>query len=200
MDRSAAGRSRSAAPPLMIAGAALILIGSLVAWYSVGVTIASFGATRAVTIDGLRTTPGKICLVAALLVAALGAAAWSSRAASTTRMLAILGAVVAALVGAIAVYDAVTPRAQVIDAAARDLGGPSGGLAVRRIIENLFDRGVITIDVGPGLWLVVAGAVVALVGSILAVATVAPTAVDAPAAPAPQTDPTTERADPAPGD
>jgi hypothetical protein len=180
VDGSDARRATSAAPFLMVGGAVLILIGSLVAWYRLRVILASIGASRSVTITGVRTNPGKIFLVAALVVAGLGAAAWSSGNASTKRMLAVIGAVAAGCVGVVAVYDALTPKSQVIDAAARDLGA-GGGFVFRRIIEGLFDRGIIKIDVQPGLWVVVAGAALALVGSLVAAVTARSLGADAPA-------------------
>jgi hypothetical protein len=166
VDGSDVRRATSAAPFLMVGGAVLILIGSLLAWYRLGVTLASIGTSRSVTITGVRTNPGRIFLAAAFVVAALGAAAWASGNASTKRLLAVIGAVAAGFVGVVAVYDALTPKSQVIDAAARDLGGAGGGFVFRRIIEGLFDRGIIKIDVQTGLWVVVAGAALALVGSL----------------------------------
>jgi hypothetical protein len=64
-------------------------------------------------------------------------------------------------------YNALSPTSQAIDAISSELG--PAGIAARRFVEGLFDRGFISIDAAIGLWLVVLGALVALVGSVLSV-------------------------------
>jgi hypothetical protein len=183
MDTSDARRPSPAAPILMIAGGALIVIGSALDWYALRVTLPPTGLTRSVTVAGLRTNPGKLLLVAGIVIVALGAIGLSTSTASTKRMTSIVAALGALFGGAIAIYDIVTPRRQVIDAAAKEFGGPAGGAAIRGVMEGLFDRGILKIDVQLGLWMVLVGAALALIGSLLAAATARPPQTSAPALP-----------------
>jgi hypothetical protein len=183
MDASEARRPSPAAPILMIAGGVLIVIGAALAWYALRVTLPSTGFTRSVTVAGLRTNPGKLLLVGGVVIAALGAIALSTSTASTRRMASIVAALGALFGGAIAIYDVVTPRRQVIDAAAKEFGGPAGGPAIRRVMEGLFDRGILRIDVRLGLWMLLVGAGLALIGSLLAAGAAGSQQTSAPAFP-----------------
>lgn len=171
MDASDARRPSPAAPILMIAGAALILVGCVLPWFRLNADFSSLGGgARSATASGMDTSDGTIFLVIAIGIAILGVVALIAQARGARVAGSVIAALGALFVGGIAIYDAVTPKAQAIDEASKELGG-LGTAAVRRFIEGLFDRGVITIDVQLGLWVVIVGAALALIGSVLAAAT-----------------------------
>jgi hypothetical protein len=168
----------------MIAGAALILVGCVLPWFRLNADFSSLGGgARSVTANGMDTSDGTIFLVVAIGIGILGVVALIGQARGARVAGSVIAALGALFVGGIAIYDAVTPKAQAIDEASKELGG-LGAAAVRRFIEGLFDRGVITIDVQLGLWVVIVGAVLALIGSVLAAAAARSVQVGVPAFPA----------------
>jgi hypothetical protein len=184
VDVSDARRPSPAAPALMIAGAALILVGCVLPWFRLNADFSSVGGgARSVTANGMDTSDGTIFLVVAIGIGILGVIALIAQAGGARVAASVIAALGALFVGGIAIYDAVTPKAQAIEEASKELGG-LGAAAVRRFIEGLFDRGVITIDVQLGLWVVIVGAVLALIGSLLAAATARSVQVGVPAFPA----------------
>jgi Tryptophan-associated transmembrane protein (Trp_oprn_chp) len=173
MDRSVARGSTRFAPIMMIVGAAAVLVGCVMPWFSLRADFSSFGgaAVQTTTANGLDTSDGTIFLVTAIAIALLGVVALVSTNRSTRVGVSAVAALGSLFVVGFAVYDAVTPKAQAIDEASKELGTGIGAAAVRRFIERLFDRGFIEIGVEPGLWIVIVGAAVALVGSLIAVVT-----------------------------
>jgi hypothetical protein len=166
---------------MMIVGAAAVVIGSVLPWFTLRVDTSSFGGAgvRNATADGLDTSHGPIFIVIAVVVAALGAVAVVTAARGTRTGVSIVAALGALVVLAIAIHDAATPKSALLDEVSREIGA-AGAAAVRRFIEGMFDRGVVQIDVEAGLVVVIVGAAVALIGSVLAAAT----AASAPAEPA----------------
>jgi Tryptophan-associated transmembrane protein (Trp_oprn_chp) len=188
MDRSQARGAAPVAPILMIAGAALILIGCVLPWFTVSADFTRFGAAaRSITGNGMDTSDGPLFLVIAIGIAILGIVALIGKSRSVRLTVSVIAALGALFVGVIAIYNALTPKSQAIDEITKELGGGAAAIAVRRFVENLFDRGIIHIGVDVGLWIVVIGAVGALVGSLMAAVTAgsietAPTYAVAPAA------------------
>lgn len=129
-------KKASPGPIVMIAGAVVIAIGSVLPWASVTVQAVerSIGG-----LDG----DGVLTLVGAVLIA-LAALVWLTGRGSAR----IVGIILAALAGAIAVYDLVN-----INDTAKDLSVVSEGFAEA--------------SAGIGIWIVVAGAVIALIGGFL---------------------------------
>ncbi|HZP90940.1 MAG TPA: hypothetical protein VFC04_08105 [Actinomycetota bacterium] len=112
---------------------------------------------------GSDTSDGKIFVWIALGLVAAGLVLLVLRARGGRLALSVLAVGGSAFVAGFGLYDALTPKAQAIDEATSRLGG---GAEVRSLLERLFDQGILTISVEIGLWLVVAGGAVALVGAL----------------------------------
>jgi hypothetical protein len=152
----------------MIAGGAMIVLGSLLPWFELHANPARLGGVGGEvsrSIRGTDTSDGTLFLVIGVVVLVLGAVAFVVPGGGPRFAMALIGALGAFFVGGFALYDALTPRSQAIDAISSELGPV--GTEARRFVEGLFDRGYISIGTSVGLWLVVLGAVAALVGTVL---------------------------------
>jgi uncharacterized membrane protein (TIGR02234 family) len=144
---------------LGIVGGALMALGSFLAWAEVS------GGGTTVTAKGVDGSDGYITLVAGLVAIVAGIV----MARGTKRVLAVL-VILAGIVGSgIGLYDAVTAKDSVLDAAAEELAPTFGASAeqVRTALDQAIDAGQLSVAISIGLYLVIAGGVVALVGGIL---------------------------------
>jgi hypothetical protein len=186
MDRSTSRPPSPQAPILMIGGAAVAVVGCLLPWFAVHADFSALGGegARVSTASGLDTSDGKIFLLVAVGIAAMGVVVLLSRVRSARLASSVVAVLGSLFLGGVAIYDAATPQAQAIEEVSNELGSGTGAAAVRRLVEGLFDRGFIEIDVQAGLWIVIVGATVALIGGLLAAATSgsAPAAAGAAAA------------------
>src|SRR5215216_4074468 len=71
--------------------------------------------------------------------------------------------------GGIGLYDALTAKDSVLDAAAEELAPTFGASAqeVRTVLDQAIDAGQLSVSIGIGLYVVIGGGVVALAGGIL---------------------------------
>lgn len=154
------GRSAPIAAILAIAGGALMAIGSFLAWAEVS------GGGTSVTAKGTDGSDGWITFVAGLIVLAVGAMLMRGAA---KRALAILAIVAALVGGAVGLYDALTAKDRVLDDAAEELAGQFGGTAaeVRALLDQAIDAGQLGISLSIGLYLVIAGGALGIVGGVM---------------------------------
>ncbi len=145
---------------LVLAGGALLLVGSFLPWAEVS------GGGQSVTASGIDGSDGYLTIAAGL--AALVAGFLLMRQAK--RGLAIL-AIVAGLLGAgLGIYDATTAKDNVLDAAAEELAPTVPGATVeqvREILDAAIDAGQFGISISIGLYVVIGGGVLALIGGLL---------------------------------
>ena len=144
---------------LAIVGGALLAIGSFLAWAEVS------GGGTSVTAKGVDGSDGYITLAAGLIAIVLGIV--MSR--GTKKVLAILVILAGIVGGGIGLYDALTAKDSVLDAAAEELAPSFGASAeqVRAVLDQAIDAGQLSVSISIGLYVVIAGGVVALVGGIL---------------------------------
>jgi hypothetical protein len=162
--QSAMVRPGKTAGALMLVGGALAAIGTQLDWFTARADLTSLGeSVQTQVAKGSDTSDGKIFVWVALGLVAAGLVLLVLKARPSRLALSLIAIAASAFVGGFGLYDALTPKAQAIDEAASRLGG---GAAVRSLLERLFDQGILTISVEVGLWLVVAGGAVALVGAI----------------------------------
>ncbi|MGZ8599145.1 MAG: hypothetical protein ACXWX6_02940 [Actinomycetota bacterium] len=154
------GRSTPIAAILTIAGGALLAVGSFLAWAEVS------GGGTSVTAKGTDGTDGWITFVAGLIVLAVGAAFIRG---GGNRALAILAIVAALVGGGVGLYDALTAKDRVLDDAAEELAGQFGGTAaeVRALLDQAIDAGELGISLSIGLYLVIAGGALGIVGGFM---------------------------------
>jgi len=161
MQESTAGRSTPIAAILAIAGGALLAIGSFLAWAEVS------GSGTSVTASGTDGTDGWITFASGLVVLAAGAILMRG---SGRRALAIVAIVAALIGGGVGLYDALTAKDRVLDDAAEELAGSFGGTAeeVRALLDQAIDAGEIGISISLGLYIVIAGGVLGMIGGVMA--------------------------------
>ena len=143
---------------LAIVGGALLAIGSFLAWAAVS------GGGTSVTAKGIDGSDGYITLAAGLVALVVGIVMMRG----TRRALAILAILAGVVGGGIGLYDAVTAKDSVLDAAAEELA-PSFGASteqVRAALDQAIDAGQLSVSISIGLYVVIAGGIVAVVGGI----------------------------------
>ena len=144
---------------LGVIGGALLGLGSFLAWAEVS------GGGTSVTAKGVDGSDGYITLVAGLVAVVAGVV----MAKSTRRLLAVLVILAGIVGGGIGLYDALTAKDSVLDAAAEELAPAFGVSAqqVRTVLDQAIDAGQLGVSISIGLYVVIGGGVVALVGGIL---------------------------------
>lgn len=143
-----------AAGTLALAGGAVAVLGSFLAWAEIS---AGPFSEQAKGIDGWE---GKATIVGGALMIAAGirAFAGSDRAIARLRLGAAVGGLVTAGVGA---YTALTVRDQLLDAVATELP--------RAEAERALDTGLLELSIAAGLYLVIAGGVQGILAAAVAI-------------------------------
>lgn len=144
---------------LGVVGGALLALGSFLTWAEVT------GGGTSVTAKGVDGSDGYITLVAGLVAVVAGI----MMARGTRRVLAVLVILAGIVGGGIGLYDALTAKDSVLDAAAEELAPTFGASAqqVRAVLDQAIDAGQLSVSISIGLYVVIGGGVVALVGGIL---------------------------------
>lgn len=187
--------SKLAAAILGIIGGAVLILGSLLTWVTlsfdsqrfaqeiadaVGVDVSELGTIPALPTSSETGTAadGKYTLIAGVVVLVCGVLLLvSANARSVASKLMILGGVVGA---GVPLYNVVTTDAQ-LDRVINDAGGELvSGLDALGLSTDVF-KDAVTVEWGIGVWVCIAGGVVALVAGIMAARSPAP-AVAAPVA------------------
>ncbi|HEY8115146.1 MAG TPA: hypothetical protein VIH70_01890 [Actinomycetota bacterium] len=144
---------------LGIVGGALMAVGSFLAWAEVS------GGGTSVTAKGVDGSDGYITLGAGLVAVVAGIVMTME----ARRVLAVLATLAGIVGGGLGLYDALTAKDSVLDAAAEELA-PAFGVsaqAVRTALDQAIDAGQLSVSISIGLYIVIAGGVVALAGGIL---------------------------------
>lgn len=144
---------------LGLVGGALLALGSFLTWAEVS------GGGTTVTAKGVDGSDGYITLVAGLVAVVAGI----MMARGSRRVLAVLVILAGIVGGGIGLYDALTAKDSVLDAAAEELAPTLGASAqqVRTVLDQAIDAGQLSVSISIGLFIVIGGGVVALVGGIL---------------------------------
>jgi uncharacterized membrane protein (TIGR02234 family) len=144
---------------LGVVGGALLALGSFLTWAEVS------GGGTSVTAKGVDGSDGYITLVAGLVAIVAGI----MMARGTRRVLAVLVILAGIVGGGIGLYDALTAKDSVLDAAAEELAPTFGVSAqeVRAALDQAIDAGQLSVSINIGLYVVIGGGVVAVVGGIL---------------------------------
>ncbi len=142
-------------PVLMLLGGAVLALGSFLTW------ITFSGPDVNETGTGIDGGDGWITFGAAVILVAAGVAALKAG----RRALAVL-AILAGLVGtAVGLYDATTARGQLADEVAEQNGISSE--QARELVDQVLDSGQFELSIGIGLYLVIAGGAIGLVGGVI---------------------------------
>ena len=144
---------------LAIAGGALLGIGSFLAWAEVS------GGGTSVTAKGIDGSDGYITLGAGVVALLVGVLLLRQ----ARRALAILAILAGLVGGGVAVYDALTAKDSVLDSAAEELAPTVGASPeqVRELLDQAIDAGQLSISLSIGIYVVIVGGVLALVGGVV---------------------------------
>jgi hypothetical protein len=161
---------------LGIVGGALMALGSFLAWAEVS------GGGTSVTAKGVDGSDGYITLGAGLVAVVAGIV----MAMETRRVLAVLVILAGIVGGGLGLYDALTAKDSVLDAAAEELAPAFGASAqaVRIALDQAIDAGQLSVSISIGLYIVIGGGIVALAGGILGLRSGEPAVPGQTAAPA----------------
>ncbi len=197
MEQRVAGRSTAGIVGAV--GGLLAVVGSVLVWFSVKADTSSLGGqVMTNSVKGTDASDGKVTLVAGLIVIGVGLAIALGWAARARRGLSVLVILAGAAAGGLALYDVLTAKSQVIDAAVDEVGNAGLGVGqVRGLLEEAFDTGILKITPGIGIILVIAGGALALVAGVMGVASRAEP-VPAVAEPVPPMPTASPQAPPAP--
>ena len=160
---------------LAIAGGALLVIGSFLAWAEIS------GGGQSESVSGTDASDGWVTLVAGLI--ALGAGIAMLR--SPTRQLALAAALAGGFGLGFGLFDALTLKDGALDSVAEETAAASGVpfQEVRTLLDVLIDSGQIAIAIGIGLYVVIAGGVIAIVGAGMQIASARTPVEGVPSAP-----------------
>lgn len=142
-----------------IVGGALLALGSFLPWAEVS------GSGASVTANGLDGSDGYITLAAGLIAVVGGLVMLRP----TRRAVAVVAIFAGLLGGGLALYDALTAKDSVLDAAADQLA-PTFGVStdqVRAALDQAVDSGQLGVSIGVGLYVTMAGGLAAIVGGVL---------------------------------
>jgi hypothetical protein len=140
-------------------GGALLALGSFLPWAEVS------GSGASVTAKGLDGSDGYITLAAGLIAVVGGLVMLRP----TRRAVAVVAIFAGLLGGGLALYDALTAKDSVLDAAAEQLA-PTFGVStdqVRAALDQAVDSGQLGVSIGVGLYVTMAGGLSAIVGGVL---------------------------------
>jgi hypothetical protein len=146
---------------LAIAGGALLAVGSFLAWATVS------GGGTSVTAKGVDGSDGYVTLVAGIIALGVGVAMTKQ----SKRVLAVLAILTGLIGGGVGLYDALTAKDSVLDAAAEEIAPTLGASVdeVRTLLDQAVDSGELSISISIGLYIVIGGGILALVGGILSI-------------------------------
>jgi hypothetical protein len=155
-----AGIARAPAGALLaILGGALLAVGSFLSWAEVS------GGGTSVSAKGVDGSDGYITAIAGVVALVAGAAMMKR----SKRALAVLVLLAGLIGGGVGLYDALTAKDSVLDAAAEEIAPTLGASAeeVRVLLDDAIDAGELSISISIGLYIVIAGGVIALVGGVM---------------------------------
>ena len=160
MEQSTGRPSAPMAAILAIVGGALLAIGSFLTWAEVS------GGGTSVTATGIDGSDGWITLVCGSVVLVAGLTFLRTGGKRAIAVFAILAGIIG---GGLGLYDALTAEDRVLDDAAEELATEFGGTKeeVRALLDEAIDSGQLGISLGVGLYMVIAGGALGIVGGIL---------------------------------
>jgi hypothetical protein len=148
---------------LLLIGGALAAIGSFLTWADVRVGDVSASA------KGVDGSDGYITLVLGVVAILAGIVALRA----PKRAIAVVGIIAGVVIMGVGIYDATTAEDSVLDSVAEDVA-PSLGAPVdqvRNVLQQQADSGQLNVSLQVGLYAVIAGGALALVGGVIAAAT-----------------------------
>jgi hypothetical protein len=157
--QSSASRGTPIGAVIAIVGGVLLAVGSFLSWAEVS------GGGVSVTAKGTDGSDGYVTLIAGLVAVAAGIAMMRMG----RRALAVLAILAGLVGGGLGLYDALTAEDSVLDAAAEEIAPQFGATAeeVRVLLDDAIDAGQLDISIAFGLFIVIGGGALAVVGGVM---------------------------------
>jgi hypothetical protein len=107
--------------------------------------------------------------LAGIILILYGVARLTSNAMGTKKAMAVIAIVAGLVAGGVGVYDAVTAKERVLDEAASQVASSAGlsKTAARALLDQAVDSGQVDISLSFGIFVVIAGGVLGLVGGVM---------------------------------
>jgi hypothetical protein len=146
-----------------IVGGLLSAVGSFLAWASVS------AAGQGVSAKGTDGTDGYITLVAGIILILYGVSRLIGSAMGTKKAMAVIAIVAGLVAGGVAVYDAVTAKERVLDEASSQVASSAGVTKdqARTLLDQAVSSGQVAISLSFGIFVVMAGGVLGLIGGVM---------------------------------
>jgi hypothetical protein len=159
--RSSSARG-SAAGVLTVIGGALMALGSFLSWARVDAAGASVSAR------GTDGSDGYITLVCGIVLLLYGIGRMTGAAAAGKRALAIIAIVAGLVGGGVALYDASSAKRKIVDDAAAAIANRAGisTTQARVLLNAAISSGQVKISLSLGIFVVIAGGALGLIGGI----------------------------------
>lgn len=177
-------RRPTAGAALMVLGGLLMAIGALLPFAKVE---AGELPIPAQTVGGLDTPDGKLFLGVGIGLVILGGLIWVAKSRAPRMVAAVLAIVAAGFMLYAAVVDITGIEAESLDAIAEAGAAQTPGVSVEQVRAAL-DQFNVSINTGIGLYIVLGGAAIAVIGGILSLIAKQPEPI-LPAAPPPPAPP-----------
>jgi hypothetical protein len=177
----------------VLLGGVLAVVGTLQPWFKGSGDLSPVGILSRRSRAGIHSTEGKIVFAAAIVALLLGLLVLASRTRGPRVFAGLLILVAGLAAGGYGVYDILTAKSQFIDGVLARVPEQVRA-SVRAILERTFDTGRLKITPQIGVYLVVIGGLLLVVGAILAMAspvTAEPAAALIPSSPWGPSRPTT---------
>ena len=163
MQGSTASRGAPTVALFAIVGGLLSAVGSFLAWASVS------AAGQGVSAKGTDGTDGYITLVAGIILILYGVSRLTGSAMGTKKAMAVIAIVAGLVAGGVAVYDAVTAKERVLDEASSQVASSAGVTKeqARTLLDQAVSSGQVAISLSFGIFVVMAGGVLGLIGGVM---------------------------------
>ncbi len=163
MQGSTASRGAPMVALFAIVGGLLSAVGSFLAWASVS------AAGQGVSAKGTDGTDGYITLVAGIILILYGVSRLTGSAMGTKKAMAVIAIVAGLVAGGVAVYDAVTAKERVLDEASSQVASSAGVTKdqARTLLDQAVSSGQVAISLSFGIFVVMAGGVLGLIGGVM---------------------------------
>jgi hypothetical protein len=174
-------RRPSAAAAMTILGGLLMAIGALLPFAKVEAGDLPIASQ---TVGGLDTADGKLFLGVGIALVVLGAFLWVGRARGLRMTAAVLTILAAGFMLYAAIVDITGIEDESLDAIAEAGAAQTPGISVDQVREAL-DQFNVSVSTGIGLYIVLIGSAIAVIGGVLALLAKRPEPVMPPAPPPP---------------
>lgn len=171
----------SAAAGLTILGGVLMAIGAILPFAKVE---AGELPIPSQTVGGLDTADGKLFLGVGIALLVLGALLWVGRSRGLRMTAAVLTVLAAGFMLYAAIVDITGIEDESLDAIAEAGAAQTAGVSVEQV-RNALDEFNVSVNTGIGLYIVLLGSAVGVVGGLLGLLAKAPAPVMPPAPPPP---------------